>query len=191
MCSFYSSQNRTRCFRLDSTEDPTRTLYCGWSGTRMFQHISLHLLLMIVPALGILWIIKDTGLWIIGGIVFTVFVTMGGLFSLWILIMDSWDIHNSMTWCNSYYKDVLCSPTNLIPDIVQNCSCDYFSFIASGPILHVIILLVWTLLFVVCCVRWYGYRYHTIEGEYEEVDKQTEKLNPEQMKENIYKRYGF
>lgn len=191
MCSFFPQQNQTRCFRFDSTQDPTRTLFCGWSGLRLFHHISLHLLLIAFSLFGLLWVIKDTGLWIIGGILYTVFVATGVLFSLWILIMDSWDIHSSMTWCNSSFKDQLCSPSNLIPDVVQNCSCDYFSFIAAGPILHVIAFLVWIFLFVVCCIRWYGYRYHTIEGEYEDLEKVKEPLNPEKVKENIYQRYGF
>jgi len=142
---------------------------------------------------GILWVIKDTGLWIIVGIIYTCLVATGFLFSLYTLIMDSWDIHSSLTWCNDVYKNTLCSPTgrNDIPDIIQTCSCDYLSFVASGPLLHVFGLLVWLFLFVVCLVRWYGYRYHTLEGEYEDLEKVTEPLNSEKVKENIYQRYGF
>jgi len=179
MCSIFPSNNQTRCYKVDILKDPTKTLFCAWTSLRQFQHLFTHFLLLPVSLVGVLWIFKDQGLWIISGFAYTFLVFIGFLVTFWILVMDSWDIHNSQIWCNSFFKEKLCDPRTLIPEIQQNCQCDYISLVSNGPLFHSVIMLTWLALFVICCIRWYGYRYHSISGEDE---KEKEQLTGEKKR---------
>ena len=57
-------------FRVDTLIDQQgKDFYCGWSSMRIFNHISTHILLIPISVFAWIWIFKDSGYWIISGII--------------------------------------------------------------------------------------------------------------------------
>jgi hypothetical protein len=195
ICSRFYKGNTTRCFRGDTHVDANKYVYCGWSNTRVFQHISSHLLLITFTLFGILWTIKDLGYWIIVGIIYTILVAIGVLFSFWIFLMDAIDVTSARSFCDTTFQSLYCSPARLIPEVVQKCTCEFGGYTFTGPILHFFSTLLWIVLFVACCVRWFAYRYQNVTGDEINYEKQrTPLFNEEQKQEKvkeIYSKYGF
>ena len=104
--------------------------------------------------------------------------------------MDSLDIFNSNYFCGTTFQNTLCSPSNILPDLLQQCTCQYVSYIAAGPVLHFIGIILWFILLLVTGLRWFGYKYSGLYNEYEDSSNTPLVKREERIKE-IYSSYGY
>eukprot|EP01080_Neovahlkampfia_damariscottae_P001601 gene1601-12726_t len=165
ICSTYPSSGSTephKCYKVEHNVEEHGDfigIYCGWSLLRMFHYYGVHPFLCLFSIVGIVWVVKDKSYWILTGISFTLLVFVGIGLPAWIFVTDVIDLYHSTEWCEKVWKKTLCNPVDFFPEIDQVCECANWPYVLAGPLGGAVVVLAWFTLFIVVCLRWYGYRY--------------------------------
>ena len=133
---------------------------------------------------------------------------VGLLLMIWVFVIDCWELYNNNAWCGSDYMSKFCSPNGQFPDIIQSCTCNFWTYVSVGPILHLVCCIIIVVAVICCGIRWFAYKYQ-VGGLWSDADDSSNyfdlsiarksfyqsgnksSLSEEQRLNQVYKSYGF